>query len=68
MFSTNGEMTWGDGDDISTEDEVVDPEVRVVRFAGDSVGVGGKSFGWFLVPTISEYFSWLRVSCVRCYC
>jgi len=55
VFEVNGEGAWVDGGVISTEDEVVDPDERIVRFAGDSVGAGGKSFGWFLVPTILKY-------------
>ena len=45
MFEIEGEETWVDGGVISTEDEIVDPEARVVRLASDSVGVEGKSLG-----------------------
>lgn len=45
MLEMEGEETWVDDGVISIEDEVVDPEARVVRLAGDSVGVEGKSLG-----------------------
>jgi hypothetical protein len=45
MLEIEGEETWVDDGVISIEDEVVDPEARVVRLAGDSVGVEGKSLG-----------------------
>ena len=65
MLEIEGEDIWVDGGVISTEDEIVDPEARVVRLASDSVGVGGKSLGWFLVPTIFECFSELQILCSR---